>query len=227
MPEPDTSATDAGARLPARRVLFEEKVAVLCMAALVVITLLNVITRYLTDQSFAWTEEISIVLMVVMTLAGAAAAAGRDAHVRIEVLYDGGSAKRRRALRLFSAARHHAGRSCCSRCCSRAWWPTRCAGPKPRWASACRAGGSPRPRRSDGGGRAAFAAVGFARLASASGVGLMCRLSTTYAGKAAGGYAPALGCGSPSLREGFPAVRSLMARRETRFTPCGRCAQTS
>jgi len=105
MPEPDRALNNAGARLPAlRRVLFEEKVAVLCMAALVVITLLNVITRYLTDQSFAWTEEISIVLMVVMTLAGAAAAAGRDAHVRIEVLYDGGSAQRKRLLRLFSAA---------------------------------------------------------------------------------------------------------------------------
>lgn len=104
MPEPDPSASDAPARAPLpRRAPFEEKVAVLCMAALVVITLLNVITRYLTDQSFAWTEEISIVLMVVMTLAGAAAAAGRDAHVRIEVLYDGGSARRRRALRLFSA----------------------------------------------------------------------------------------------------------------------------
>jgi TRAP-type C4-dicarboxylate transport system permease small subunit len=105
IPEPDSSAADAGARLPApRRVPLEEKVAVLCMAALVLITLLNVITRYLTDQSFAWTEEISIVLMVVMTLAGAAAAAGRDAHVRIEVLYDSGSARRRRGLRLFSAS---------------------------------------------------------------------------------------------------------------------------
>ena len=45
-------------------------------------------------------------------------------------------------------------------------------------------------------------------------------------GKAAGGYAPALECGSPSLREGFPAVLDLMARRETRFAPFGRCAQT-
>jgi len=103
MSEHETSAADAPAAPRPRRALLEEKVAVLCMAALVVITLLNVITRYLTDQSFAWTEEISIVLMVVMTLAGAAAAAGRDAHVRIEVLYDGGSARRRRALRLFSA----------------------------------------------------------------------------------------------------------------------------
>jgi len=103
-PDPDPPAT-AASRLPApRRVPFEERVAVLCMAALVVITLLNVVTRYLTDQSFAWTEEISIVLMVVMTLAGTAAAAARDAHVRIEVLYEGGRPQRRRALRLFSAA---------------------------------------------------------------------------------------------------------------------------
>src|SRR5262245_359691 len=45
-------------------------------------------------------------------------------------------------------------------------------------------------------------------------------------GKAGGGYAPALECGSPSLREGFPALLDRMARRETRFTPCGRSAQT-
>jgi TRAP-type C4-dicarboxylate transport system permease small subunit len=105
MPEHDPPGPGAEPpAAPARRAAFEEKVAVLCMAALVAITLLNVVTRYLTDQSFAWTEEISIVLMVVMTLAGAAAAAGRDAHVRIEVLYDGGSARRQRALRLLSAA---------------------------------------------------------------------------------------------------------------------------
>ena len=105
MPEHDPPAAGTANPAPApRRASFEERIAVLCMAALVVITLLNVITRYLTDQSFAWTEEISIVLMVVMTLAGAAAAAGRDAHVRIEAMYDSGSAKRRRRLRLFSAA---------------------------------------------------------------------------------------------------------------------------
>jgi TRAP-type C4-dicarboxylate transport system permease small subunit len=86
-----------------RRVAGEEVVAVLCMAALVVITLLNVVTRYATEQSFAWTEEISIVLMVVMTLAGASAAVVRDAHIRIEAFYDSGSLQRRRRLRLLSA----------------------------------------------------------------------------------------------------------------------------
>ena len=86
-----------------RRATAEEVVAVLCMAALVVITLLNVLTRYVTEQSFAWTEEISIVLMVVMTLAGAAAAVARDAHIRIEAMYDSGTPVRQRRLRLLSA----------------------------------------------------------------------------------------------------------------------------
>lgn len=84
-------------------VAFEEGLAVACMALLVVITLLNVVTRYLTDQSFAWTEEISVFLMVLMTMAGASAAAGRDRHIRIELFYDGGSAARRRRFRIAAA----------------------------------------------------------------------------------------------------------------------------
>jgi TRAP-type C4-dicarboxylate transport system permease small subunit len=79
-------------------VQLEEGLAVACMVLLVVITLLNVLTRYFTDQSFAWTEEISIFLMVVMTLAGASAASARDRHIRIEFFYDNGSAQRRRRL---------------------------------------------------------------------------------------------------------------------------------
>lgn len=84
-------------RVPAA---FEEGLAVACMVALVLITLLNVVTRYATDQSFAWTEEISVFLMVVMTLAGASAAAARDRHIRIELFYDSGSAARRQRLRI-------------------------------------------------------------------------------------------------------------------------------
>ncbi|HEY5322403.1 MAG TPA: TRAP transporter small permease, partial [Caldimonas sp.] len=61
------------------------------MVALTLITLGNVLTRYLSDQSFAWTEEISVFLIVVMTLAGAAGVARRDGHIRIEYFYEGGS----------------------------------------------------------------------------------------------------------------------------------------
>ena len=82
---------------------FEEVLGVACMVVLVLLTLGNVLTRYFTDASFAWTEEISIFLIVVMTLAGAASIAARDRHIRIEFLYDGGSADRRRMLRLVSA----------------------------------------------------------------------------------------------------------------------------
>ena len=74
------------------------------MVALTLITLGNVLTRYLSDRSFAWTEEISVFLIVVMTLAGAAGVARRDGHIRIEFFYEGGSGARRRRLRLFAAA---------------------------------------------------------------------------------------------------------------------------
>ena len=75
----------------------------LALAALVLLTLINVVVRYLTDQSFAETEEISIFLMVVLTMAGAAAAASRDRHLRIEYFLETGSAARRRRLSLLSA----------------------------------------------------------------------------------------------------------------------------
>ena len=70
------------------------------------ITLGNVLTRYLTDQSFAWTEEISVFLIVVMTLAGAAvdrcAATATSASSSSTTA---AAARRRRVLRLVSAAR--------------------------------------------------------------------------------------------------------------------------
>jgi TRAP-type C4-dicarboxylate transport system permease small subunit len=80
---------------------WEEAVAVASMVLLVLITLGNVATRYLTDESFGWTEEISVFLMVVLTLAGASAIARADRHIRIELLLrrrgpDGRQVPRRR-----------------------------------------------------------------------------------------------------------------------------------
>ena len=70
----------------------EEALAVAAMALLVAITLLNVLTRYFTDESYAWTEELSVFLMVVMALAGASAIALKDRHIRIEFLFNRRSA---------------------------------------------------------------------------------------------------------------------------------------
>jgi len=86
---------------PARTV--EDWIAVLAMGLLCLITFANVLVRYFSDQSFAWTEEFSVFLLVVMTLAGAAAAAARDNHVRIEYFLHGGSPARRRFLAVAGA----------------------------------------------------------------------------------------------------------------------------
>ena len=86
-----------------RKRTVEDWIAVLSMALLCVITMGNVLVRYFSDQSFAWTEEISVFLLVVMTMAGAAAAAARDNHVRIEYFLESGSAGRRRFLALGGA----------------------------------------------------------------------------------------------------------------------------
>jgi len=82
----------------------EDWIAALGMAALCLITMANVVVRYLSDQSFAWTEELSVFLLVLTTMAGTAAAALRDNHIRIEFFLVRGSAAQRRRLALFGAA---------------------------------------------------------------------------------------------------------------------------
>ncbi|MBL8488591.1 MAG: TRAP transporter small permease subunit, partial [Rhodocyclaceae bacterium] len=65
------AAPDEGrAGRPSLRI--ERAVMALAMGLLCCITMANVVVRYLTNISFAFTEEISIALMVVMTLVGAA-----------------------------------------------------------------------------------------------------------------------------------------------------------
>lgn len=62
----------------------EEGIAAIAMALVCVITFANVLVRYLTNASFAFTEEFSVFLLVVMTLAGASAAFARNRHIRME-----------------------------------------------------------------------------------------------------------------------------------------------
>ena len=62
----------------------EEAIAASAMALICVITFANVVVRYLTDASFAFTEEISVFLLVVLTLVGAAGAFARNRNIRVE-----------------------------------------------------------------------------------------------------------------------------------------------
>lgn len=69
-------------------ITLERAIAALSMAALCLITFANVVARYLTDVSLAFTEEYSIFLLVVMTLTGSAVAAAADRHIRITFVTD-------------------------------------------------------------------------------------------------------------------------------------------
>lgn len=81
----------------------EDWASVLILASLALITFGNVIVRYLTDSSFAWTEEISVFLLIVLTMTAGATAFVRNQHIRIELIADGGSPQRRHRLALISA----------------------------------------------------------------------------------------------------------------------------
>jgi len=82
----------------------EDWLAVSVLATLALITFANVLVRYFTDQSFAWTEEISIFLLIVLTMTGGSAAFVRNHHIRIEILADGGSPRRQRAMAIAANA---------------------------------------------------------------------------------------------------------------------------
>jgi TRAP-type C4-dicarboxylate transport system permease small subunit len=93
--EPEEVDGDEAPRVP---LTIERLICAAAMAALCLITFANVLTRYLTSASFAFTEEYSVALMVVMTLVGAALATARGSHVQIDFMVQRlGPVGRRRA----------------------------------------------------------------------------------------------------------------------------------
>src|SRR5450759_5700361 len=70
------------------------------MGALCVLTMANVLVRYFTDLSFAFTEEISVVLMVIMTLVGASHAFATNHHISIVYFVERKPALRKAAIKL-------------------------------------------------------------------------------------------------------------------------------
>jgi len=86
---------DEGARIPLK---IEDWLTVVVMGLLSLITFANVLVRYFTDQSFAWTEEFSVFLMIVLSLVAGSASVARNRQIRIEYFADSGSEKRQRTL---------------------------------------------------------------------------------------------------------------------------------
>ncbi|MBV7453046.1 TRAP transporter small permease [Acidovorax sp. sif1233] len=97
-PAADASPGAASPDTEPRSLRLEDWLTVLVMAALALITFANVLVRYFTNSSFAWTEEISVFLMIVLALVAGSAAVARDQHIRIEYFAEGGSALRSRRL---------------------------------------------------------------------------------------------------------------------------------
>ena len=66
----------------------EEALAGAAIGILGLITFSNVVVRYLTNFSFAFTEEFSIILMVIMAFLGASSAVAKSGHIRIAYFVD-------------------------------------------------------------------------------------------------------------------------------------------
>ena len=64
----------------------ERWLATLALVIISLISLANVVVRYFTDASFAFTEELSVFLLVILTFAGASVALRRNRHIRIGFL---------------------------------------------------------------------------------------------------------------------------------------------
>ena len=83
-PEPLSRGEKAPSWAP--QLSIERLLLALAMALLCVITMANVVVRYFTNFSFAFTEEISVSLLVFMTLIGAAAAFRSGSHISVTLL---------------------------------------------------------------------------------------------------------------------------------------------
>ena len=96
----EVAEVDEPTKIPLK---IEDWLTVIVMGALALITFANVLVRYFTSHSFAWTEEFSVFLMIVLALVGSSAAVARDRHIRIEYFSDSGPMAKRRTLARFGA----------------------------------------------------------------------------------------------------------------------------
>lgn len=96
----DADAPDEKTVVPLK---IEDWLTVIVMALLALITFANVVVRYFTSQSFAWTEEFSVFLMIVLALVAGSASVARNRQIRIECFADSGPEARQRTLARFGA----------------------------------------------------------------------------------------------------------------------------
>jgi TRAP-type C4-dicarboxylate transport system permease small subunit len=94
-PEPQRPKT----RVPLK---IEETLAGITIGVLALLTFANVVVRYLTNFSFAFTEEFSIFLMLIMALIGSSSVMAKNGHLSINYFVDRVRAGGRRWIRIGS-----------------------------------------------------------------------------------------------------------------------------
>lgn len=94
MSEPNSAGGGQFSLAAIERLLMAASMGVLCL-----LTMANVLVRYFTDISFAFTEEISVALLVVMTLVGASHAFASRHHIAIGFFVERRPALRAKAQR--------------------------------------------------------------------------------------------------------------------------------
>jgi TRAP-type transport system small permease protein len=83
--EPPEGVKQPQTRIPLK---IEENLAGFIIGLLALITFANVVVRYLTNFSFAFTEEFSIFLMVAMTFLGSSSLMAKRGHLNITYFID-------------------------------------------------------------------------------------------------------------------------------------------
>jgi len=99
--EPSPPVQPLKTRVPLK---IEENLAGIAIGLLGIITFANVVVRYLTNFSFAFTEEFSIILMVLVAFLGGSSVMAKGGHLKITFLVDRLSPGRRRAVGLVANA---------------------------------------------------------------------------------------------------------------------------
>ncbi|TCH97673.1 TRAP transporter small permease [Roseococcus sp. SYP-B2431] len=99
--DPTAAPADPRTRLP---LTLERVLLAVAMGAMALITAGNVVTRYLTDISFSFTEEYSVALMVGAAMVGTALATAAGRHIRIGYFVDKLPPRRRRIADIVASA---------------------------------------------------------------------------------------------------------------------------
>jgi TRAP-type transport system small permease protein len=99
--EPAPTVKGPKTRVPLK---IEENLAGVAIGLLGLITFANVVVRYLTNFSFAFTEEFSIFLMILVAFLGGSSVMAKGGHLKITFVVDRFSPERRRVIGLAANA---------------------------------------------------------------------------------------------------------------------------